>query len=63
VDLISSGQVGFCNDWHSESPGEAGGGVGGVGAPELDVVETVHLETVRFRVCSDEVFETNELES
>ena len=61
VDLVSGGEIRFCHNRHSKSPRESARGVGGIGAPELDVVEAVDLKAVRLRIGSDEVFETDEL--
>lgn len=59
---VSGGEVGFEGYGHAEAPGEATGGVGGVGAPELDVVEPADGEAVGFWVRPDEVVEAHQLE-
>jgi len=43
---VPRGEVGVRGQWHPEREGEAAGSGGGVGAPELDVVEVHHMEAV-----------------
>ncbi|PON52065.1 hypothetical protein PanWU01x14_211800, partial [Parasponia andersonii] len=63
VDEVTGGEVGLGNEGHAEAPGEAAGRVGGVAAPELHVVETLHPEPVRPGVRTDEVGEAHQLEA
>lgn len=62
VKGVAGGEVGFGDDGHSESPGEAAGGIGGVGGPELDVVEAEDGEAIGPGIGSDEVGVADELE-
>lgn len=55
VDGVAGGKVGFCDDWHAETPTEASADVGCVATPVLYVVEPLHGEMVGFRVDSDKV--------
>lgn len=47
---------------HPESPGETTSGVGGIAAPELDVVETFDVEAVGLGIGPDEFGESDQLE-
>lgn len=62
MDGVTGGEVGLGHEGHAKAPGEAAGGVGGVGAPELHVVEPDHPEPVGSRVDPDEVLEPDKLE-
>lgn len=62
MDSVAGRQVRFGDNGHAESPGETTSRIGGVSAPELDMVEAVHSEPVRFGILADEVFEPDELE-
>lgn len=62
VSLVSGGEVGLGDQRHAQTPREAASRVCGVPAPELDVVEALHLEPVRPGVRPDEVGEPNKLE-
>jgi len=59
VNKVSGGEVGFGDDWHTESMRETACGVCCVGAPELNVMEAFYFEPVCFWVGSDEMFKPN----
>lgn len=42
-----------------KTPREAAGSVGGIGAPELDMVKKLYLEPIGFWVGSDKVLKPN----
>lgn len=62
VGHIAGGKIRFCEQSHAETPRETTGGVGGIGAPELYVVETFDVETVGFGISPDEVGESDKVE-
>ena len=62
MDNVSSGEVGLGNNGHAQTPGEAAGQIGGVGGPELDMVEPLDTETIGHGVGAQEVGEAHQLE-
>jgi hypothetical protein len=46
VRSVPRGEVGLRGEWHAEPEGKPCGGRGGIGAPELGVVEIDHVEAI-----------------
>lgn len=62
MNRITGGEIRFSYNRHAETPREAATSVGGVAAPELDVVETIDGKIIGIRVIADELVETDEHE-
>ena len=56
---VSGGQVGLGDNGHAETPGETAGQIGGVGGPELDMVEPVDGETIGHWIGTEKVGEAD----
>lgn len=62
MDGVSGGKVGFSDGGHSETPGEATADIGGIAAPEFNVMESVDGESVGHGVNSNKVRVSHQLE-